>query len=304
MVMVMGRRFALAIASLLLLVGCSTNSSPVSDAAANDQIALPEASADQRPSPDLPASISGTISGVVVSKGKPVSGAVVCFGGQIESALSDENGRFALTVSEPVDGRIIALTAGKEGYFTGYVEVYDPSASQRIEIEALGFKDEPNYVFKSPDESDAAPHCLHCHRRQVTPWRASAHASAALNPKLHDMYNGTASGLKGEASCVAAGGRWLAGQAFGRSTAQHKCYVAGGNVLATMNPGLCGGVGQPSCDDPGAPAANKPRARAPTVMRRRSPISSRARPTSTRCARRGSIAASTATFATRSSAST
>lgn len=218
--------------------------------------------ADRGPDMRL-GSFEGTLFGEVRSGGVPLPGAVVRMGGWLEHTLSDQDGRFTLTLDAPVPLRALALTAGKEGFFSAGVAIRDPSQEQIIELRKLEQRDNPAYVFKAPDAVDAAPHCVHCHKGQVTPWRQSAHAQAARNAKLHDMYNGTALGLTDEAACVAAGGRWVAGKALGKDQAQKKCYLGRDGVLPYLNVGRCGGEGQPSCDDPQAVAGAQPLATGP-----------------------------------------
>lgn len=240
------------------LAGCGDDDGAPPDAAA------PDAGADAAPSgPDASTLLGGAVSGRVVSGGEGVPGAIVKFGGRPESTLTDPDGTFTLVVGEPpVDLARLGLTAGRAGYFSAGLRVVDPAAPQVIVLEPIELVDDPSYAFKSPDAANAAPYCLHCHPNQLQPWSASAHAEAARDPTLHDLYNGTASGYATEAACLAAGGTWRTGKALGAPAAVGKCYVDGG-LLGDLNPGVCGGAGQPTCDDPGAPPEARPTATGP-----------------------------------------
>ncbi|MCC6748272.1 MAG: hypothetical protein IT371_11475 [Deltaproteobacteria bacterium] len=209
--------------------------------------------------PPPPSVWTGPLVGMVTSGGQPVEGAIVRFGGRPESVVTSAEGRFELTVKDPpVPLREIALTAGKVGFFNKGIEVLDPRLPQRLELERVAVVDNPNYEFKSPDAFDAAPHCRHCHSMHLETWKRSAHAGAARNPNLHDVYNGTASGFRDEASCRAAGGAWREGQAPGAPVRVKKCYVPEGGVLDTLNAARCGGEGRPTCDDPEAAPEARP----------------------------------------------
>jgi hypothetical protein len=144
----------------------------------------------------------------------------------------------------------IGLTASKPGYWNAGVQVFDPLAPQIIELRPITLVDDPTYAFKSADDGTATPYCTHCHVDQVADWQGSAHARAASDPQLHDLYNGTASGITDAATCIARGGRWQVGKAYGVPGSIHKCYVGPG-VLPDLNAGVCGGPGTSSCDDPG-----------------------------------------------------
>jgi hypothetical protein len=205
----------------------------------------------------LPTSYLGPLKGKVVDKNQaPVVGALVRVGGREEVATSDASGSFDLVlVGTPADFSQFALTAGKAGYFSAGVEVLWPEQEQVIVMEKVTLTDNPNYTFKDPDQENFAPHCIHCHMNQQEGWRKSAHANAASNQKLHDLYNGTASGWTDQATCEANGGEWKKGKEKGTKKLIDKCYVTGGiNILAELNGGLCGGPGQLSCDNPSAPA--------------------------------------------------
>jgi hypothetical protein len=209
------------------------------------------ASGDAAPGPDAGLFL-GTVHGHVTDGTQPIENATVRFGGQIESTLTDAAGAFSLTVSEPVDLAKIALVAGKAGFFSRGVAVADPGAAQALVLLPIALMDNVDYEFKDPDALDATPYCRHCHPHQHGPWRTSAHSESAKDPTLHDVYNGTAFGFADAAACLAAGGAWRTGKAYGASGAASKCYVGVG-VLADLNPGTCGGPTQPTCDDPAAP---------------------------------------------------
>ncbi|GEM_PF-544859 len=208
--------------------------------------------------PTPPASFTGTLKGVVSSAGKPVAGALVQLGGRLQRATTGADGSFALVAQQAVNLGEIALTAGKTGYYSAGIEVAEPGKTLAIELIPVTHDDNPEYTWVGAVDTDAAPHCLHCHSNMTAPWSSSAHRNSAANPKLHDMYNGTASGAADKASCAAIGGAWRKGVGADGKVAANKCYVPGGGVLSDLNAGACGGAGQPTCDDPSAAAANQP----------------------------------------------
>jgi hypothetical protein len=244
------------LAALALLSGCADQGAAVGDGAADGGVDAPHADAPAD-APVLPP-FSGTLTGRVTSGGAGVQGATVRFGGQPDTATSGADGSFTLVVTNPVALDQLGLTAGKRGYWNGGIRVTDPTAPQQIEIAPVSLVDNPAYVYKSPDVLDSTPHCIHCHPHQYQGWNQSGHSRAALDPQLHDLYNGTALYVTAQSDCEARGGTWRSGKAYGAAGAAAKCYVDGGAVLADLNPGVCGGPAQPTCDDPTAPAGNRP----------------------------------------------
>jgi len=253
------RRAALAFGLVVSLAACGTDAHEL-DAGVADAAAGADAGdvADAAPGPDAIDSFVGVLHGRVTSAGAPVADAIVRFAGRPEQTLTALDGSFALSVGEPaVVLHERALAAGREGYWNRGLRVRDPGLLQEIELTRVDLVDNPGYAFKSPDASNTTPHCLHCHKKQTADWQTSAHAHSASDPMLADLYNGSASGFSNPASCVAQGGRWQRGRTPGAATAQMKCYLGPG-VLPDLNPGRCGGAGQPACDDPEAAAAAQP----------------------------------------------
>jgi len=243
----------------VVVAGCGSAAAPRDggpvDAEAPADGGATDAAADAPPGP---ATFTGVVRGRVTAAGAPVEGAIVRFAGRVEEAVSGTDGRFTLTVVDPpVVLRELALAAGKAGYWNRGIRVVDPTAAQEIAIDRIDRVDDPAYEFKSPDARPNTPHCVHCHPAQTEEWRGSAHAASATNPRLADLYNGTAHGVADEATCVARGGAWRQGRAPGGDAPTQKCYVGAG-LLAELNPGRCGGAGQPTCDDPTAPAEARP----------------------------------------------
>jgi len=224
-------------------------------------------SVDAGPRPDAPPPpppFAGTITGRVISGDGGVEGAIVGFGGHVDTALSGPDGDFTLVVVDPpVRLDQLALTAGKEDYYSAGVRVEDPAVPQQIAMEPLSITDDPDYEYKSADDWDSTPFCIHCHTYQRDSWAESTHSLSAKNPLLHDLYNGTAMNIASQSECEARGGTWRSGKAYGVDGSAMKCYVDGGSVLADLNPGVCGGPGQPTCDDPTAPPGNRPADLAP-----------------------------------------
>lgn len=231
----------------------------ISLCACGDAAVAPDA---PRPDPDAAApdaawTFAGAVSGQVVSRGAPVEGATVRFGGRTGSTTTGADGKFTLVVEETVELRRLGLTAGKPGFFNEGVRVIDPAEPQILELEPIEISDNPGYGFKSPDKANAAPYCIHCHPHQVDPWSLSAHSGAARDPFLHDLYNGTGRGHATQAACEAKGGAWRPGKALGVDGTASKCYIGSG-VLPDLNPDRCGGAAQLTCDDPALPPESRP----------------------------------------------
>ncbi len=135
---------------------------------------------------------------------------------------TDEQGRVVVPLDLSVEGELWLMSAHPEARSEG-VELSRSALATEVEIELVRFVDVDNtdYPFRDPGEpkrNGTAALCAHCHLRINEGWFDSEHRSSAINPKLHDLYLGTASSLD-EAACAAAGGVFNAGGVTGAGCA-------------------------------------------------------------------------------------
>lgn len=235
------------------LVDLSVTDGPIDSRTNVDQLNASIDAGSHDASVDPPTAYTGTLQGKVVDpEGNALEGALVRIGGRLEMTHSAADGTFTLTIVDPpVDLSQFALTAGMEEHFSNGIEVRQPERLQEIVLRPVTLVDNPDYTYKGADDIKPVPYCIHCHKTQRNAWRPSAHARSASNERLHDIYNGAASGFTDQATCEANGGAWLEGRAKGSAATAKKCYQLGGvNVLAELNTGSCGEAGKPACDHP------------------------------------------------------
>lgn len=201
-----------------------------------------------------------TVTGVVTDGSAPLEGAIVMQAGGEPAITTGPDGAFSIVLTSAIPGtRTIA--AAKVGYRTKGVELFAlPEEPVVLELLAVSVPDNESYVYGDPgvgDPDSSTQYCDHCHTTFVKQFRASAHAKAAKDPLVQDLYAGVTSAAGGAATCAAIGGVWRPGLVPGTpGAATDKCY-AGGGVLPDLNPS-CGAPGEASCDDPALPAAKKP----------------------------------------------
>lgn len=190
---------------------------------------------------------------VLLASGEPAEGAIVTVN-HGERVTAGADGRFSLEVArDPLGDVIVASRTG--------------AVSTTLDLEATAASDALELVLTELPEDDTAfapvsyGECTLCHHTYGGGWggtggyRGTAHARAATNPTVLDVFLGTASGRTDEASCTSAGGSWE--RVIGPDGAgADRCYVGIG-YLADINP-QCGHEGQPRCDDRGAPAEAAP----------------------------------------------
>ncbi|MEO0599948.1 MAG: hypothetical protein AAF211_00840 [Myxococcota bacterium] len=167
--------------------------------------------------------------------GEPVEGAWVGVGGGV-STITDPFGEAELVVGE--DALIIAShpearTRGTE----------PDSADVVLDLTRFATVDNEAYVFGDPGEPGdrgTTAQCAHCHQSALTDWDASTHRRTASNPRVHDVYAGTAVAAT-QAACDLLGGVWTDGTAPGTGETVDRCYVGGG-TLPDLNDCLDDGV--------------------------------------------------------------
>ena len=190
------------------------------------------------------------VTGVVIDTAdRPVAEAMVLQGGRPETTvLTGEDGTFSIMFEEPLYG-MPSLVASKAGYRASGSDTVSEDFPVKIKIQALDGPDNEEYIYQEPGDGidDMKEDCTHCHKTFVEQFLSSKHATAAQDPRLHDLYAGISRAFTTEESCVAAGGNWKEGREPGSTDiSSMKCYLGGG-VLPDLNSN-CGGTGQPACD--------------------------------------------------------
>ncbi len=176
----------------------------------------------------------------VLLDGAPVAGARVTQGGSTRHALTGPDGRLVTTLDPRVEGELAFIASHPEARIKA--AQWRPGLNAlTIELSRYDPADNPAYRFQDPGEPsrrDNTAQCAHCHVTINADWFESPHRSAASNPRLHDLYLGTAQALSDVASCTAQGGRWIAPAADAPGKSPGTCLVGDG-ALAHLNPGVC-----------------------------------------------------------------
>jgi hypothetical protein len=202
------------------------------------------------------------VSGVVTDGTAPIEGAIVMQAGGQPAFTTGPDGVFSIELTQAIPGTP-TIAATKVGYRTAGVEFFAlPERGLELALRAVKPPDNEGYVFGAPGVGDpmkdsSTAVCGHCHTTFVKQFRSSAHANAAKDPLVQDLYAGVTAAASDAAGCAALGGVYRPGLVPGSAgDAASKCY-AGGGVLPDLNPG-CGAPGAAACDDPALPAAQKP----------------------------------------------
>lgn len=203
-----------------------------------------------------------TVTGIVTDGSAPLEGAIVMQAGGEPAFTTGPDGAFAIEMTASIPGTR-AVVAAKIGYRTGGVELLElPEGDVLLELLEARPPDNTGYIYGDPGVGDgisSTAYCDHCHTTFVKQFWTSAHAKAAKDPLVQDLYAGVTSAATDAAGCAAAGGVWRQGLVPGtESDVMDKCYVGGG-VLPDLNP-ACGGPAGAACDDPALPDAQAPAA--------------------------------------------
>ncbi len=171
------------------------------------------------------------------------------------------DGKFTIELTSAIPGQP-AVVATKIGYRTRGVEFLElPSEDVLIELLFASPPDNETYAFHPPGKGEAGSstaYCDHCHTTLVKQFLTSAHAKAAKDPFVQDLYAGVTEAANTAAECASKGGIWRPGITPGSADQTSlKCYIGGG-VLPDLNP-ACGGSAL-ACDDPALSVAEKPTA--------------------------------------------
>jgi hypothetical protein len=127
------------------------------------------------------------VGGDVRDERGPVAGARVRIQGAAESCLSDHDGRFQLRVER---AKSPTITAWKKGYAIAARPL--GKAPLQLSLTRLPALDNPDYEWIDPaPHPKRANNCANCHREIHDEWAASAHAGAATNRRLRNLFEGT-----------------------------------------------------------------------------------------------------------------
>jgi len=199
--------------------------------------------------------LAQTHTGVVMDDGSglPVEGAVVVVNRTTRTS-TDAAGAFLVT--SPAGTVSELLFATLPGRLSGVLSLPLGSTTTGLALSVT------SYPPLSPGFTPETPAlCATCHSAYARGWAsragfsASAHSSSALNPRVLDIWRGTASGRGDAALCAEVSGELvIVTDAAGDTTT--RCYVGVG-LLPDMNP-MCGHAGQPRCDDHAAAPTSRP----------------------------------------------
>ncbi len=176
--------------------------------------------------------------------GEPAADVLVVQPGTARSWVTETAGEVRVTLDLGVEGAIGLMASHPEARIGGD-ELYDSDLEAgvyEIELERFSTRDNRAYEFQHPgteELSDSTAYCAHCHFTMNRDWLGSAHAGAAKNPVVQDLYAGAAAAWGDAASCTSAGGTWALGLLPGEGVAGERCYLGDG-ALQALNPD-CGG---------------------------------------------------------------
>ena len=131
------------------------------------------------------------LTGIVTNGNKPVAGAVIRWQASENFVLSDNEGKFEIVLKTQQVSNL--LTAWKEGFFNGGIEVKLGTKSVEIVLANLPEKDNPDYewVDPVPNPNDDIKNCGDCHASIIyKQWSNNGHAQSANNELFLSIYNG------------------------------------------------------------------------------------------------------------------
>ncbi len=114
----------------------------------------------------------------------PIDSARVRIQGSNGFVFSDANGKFIIT-TEIDSATWIAVSAGKEGWYSKDINAKVGDTSVVILLETLPPGDHMDYEFHEPE------YCETCHDPIYEQWKESKHAGAAKNQMVLQLLNGT-----------------------------------------------------------------------------------------------------------------
>jgi nitrate/TMAO reductase-like tetraheme cytochrome c subunit len=143
----------------------------------------------------------GTITGIVTDGTVPLAGAVVKIAATTIGDTTDSEGRFRIDYGKDPTGKLV--TAWKEGFYNGGVELEQGASDITIPLIRLHENDNAEYAWVDPAPSfflkryalslfNKNENCGDCHASIIyEQWRNNGHAQAATNPLFMSLYNGT-----------------------------------------------------------------------------------------------------------------
>ena len=177
-------------------------------------------------------SVTATLDGV------PTAGIELWQGGVTTRGVTGDDGQATFPVDHDVYGEIVVIATHPEAR-PALVDLTYGAPPDAVTLALTRFVDvdNPDYTFQHPGEPElreTTAYCAHCHISMSTDWLASAHAGAASDPWLHDLYAGTADVLGDPSDCASAGGTWATGTEPGSGVPVGRCYLGDG-VLPALN---------------------------------------------------------------------
>ncbi len=191
------------------------------------------------------AAPSATVQRVRVTiDGVPAFGASVSQGGAERKVTTNGQGDAEVPLDPSVPGERWIVASFPTARARG-VRV-DPSTRLELELHAYADVDDPAYRFGPPGRAGVAgtaAECAHCHGAISAGFEESAHSTSASNPRVHDLYAGTAAARDTDDACADVGGTRVPGRTPGADGLTPRCYV-GDSALARANPSCAA----PPCD--------------------------------------------------------
>ncbi|NUN13958.1 MAG: hypothetical protein HUU55_10035 [Myxococcales bacterium] len=185
----------------------------------------------------------------VTLDGRPVAGALVMQGGRVQRWETDTLGIATVTLdlSTPGDLGIVAAHPNARSQAETFVLELGLPNEVTISLTSFDELDNESYVFGDPGRPDenSSSQCRHCHETVTFSWFDSPHRTSASNPKVHDLYSGTAASVNTQQDCEKKGGHWDLGIEPGTGKEINRCYVGAG-LLPYANVGCQDGP----CDTP------------------------------------------------------
>lgn len=171
-----------------------------------------------------------TVDGVVAF------GAPVTQGGADGFVTADQRGEATLQLDPSIAGDPWIIASFPSGRARAVMA--DPSKTVEIDLKPFSNVDDPTYRFDSPGRAggpNTAAECAHCHGSIAKGFEASAHSTSASNPRVHDLYAGTAAARTTDEDCARVGGVIRNGRTPGNDALGPRCYV-GDAAIAIANP--------------------------------------------------------------------
>jgi hypothetical protein len=137
----------------------------------------------------LSSFIISNITGLVFFDGNPLPGTLITRQGSDHTDTTDVFGRFHLNLPEGSDS--IMVTAWKDSFYIAGIKTSSDDDELHFILEKITHPDNPDYQWLQPDSLADPSSCIHCHDEIVTQWSANLHSSAAVDPMVLTMYNGT-----------------------------------------------------------------------------------------------------------------